>query len=211
MVGSVVTIDTEREVWVGTYRIVDDQVAVAWVRYSDEWLIDAELADTQRASTELARMARNAIARRGHPPGELRVAEPATRDSLRAELGDDIPIEAGFDQRAKELADAAVHAIEVTFGAQAMLARDARAGQTELMHARMHEAVENQLVADDPPQARLALERLQREGLDRGAAVHAIAGVFMHLMHQVLVTGKPFESAAYAAALDDLSKATSRA
>jgi hypothetical protein len=88
-----------------------------------------------------------------------------------------------------------------------MLARDARASQVELMHTRMHETVEAQLAADDPPQVRRALEHLQREGLDRGAAVHAIAGVFMDLMHQALVTGAPLDSAAYAAALDELSNA----
>lgn len=199
-------IDTEPEVWVGACRVVGDRVALAWVRLSDEWLVDAELASSEQAIAELARMAGDAIAKRGHPPGALRVADTQTRDALRAALAGDIPVEAGFDQRARALSDAAVSAIEVAFGADAMLARDARASQAELMHTRMHETVEAQLAADDPPEIRRALEHLQREGLDRAAAIHTIAGIFMHLMHQVLVTGKTFDSAAYAAALDALSK-----
>ena len=115
-----------------------------------------------------------------------------------AELGDDVTIESGFDQRAGELAEAAASAVEVAFEAEAMMARDANADR---MRARMHGAVEKQIDADDPPQVRQTLERLVSEGMSRDAAVHAIAGVFMHLMHQVLVTGKPFDGTAYAIAL----------
>lgn len=197
--------DTKREVWVGAHSVTGDRVALAWVRLRDEWLVDAGMADAHTATDELARMFREAVAKRGHPPTELRVADTGTRDGLRAALGDEVAVEAGFDQRCQDLADAAASAIEVAFGAEAMLANDARASQAELMHARMHETVETQLAADDPPEVRRTLERLQRDGLDRGAAVHAIAGVFMHLMHQVLVTGKPFDPASYAAALDALS------
>jgi hypothetical protein len=200
-------IDTEPEVWVGACRAVGDQVALAWVRLSDELLVDAELSSSDRDVAELARMARDAIAKRGHPPAELRVADPDTRDALRTALGPDIPVEAGFDQRARDLSDAAVSAIEVAFGAEALLAQDARDSQAELMHTRMHQTIEVQLAADDPPQVRRALDHLQREGLDRTAAIHAIAGIFMHLMHQVLLTGGTFDSAAYATALDALSKA----
>ena len=196
---------SKAEVWVGARGAVGDREALAWVRLSDEWLVDAGLAGTEVAIAELARMVRDAVAKRGRAPEALLVRDEATRDALRAELGQDIAVQAGFDQRAQDLSDAAVSAIQVAFGAEAMLSKDARASQAELMHARMHETVEVQLAANDPPAVRRTLERLQRQGLERGAAVHAIAGVFMHLMHRVLETGQPFDPAVYAAALDALS------
>ena len=192
------------EVWIGARRAFGRHVALAWVRWHDERLIDATTADPARALAELVRLVRDAVTARGYPPDVLRVSDDAAADALRGALGDQLMVEVGFDPRGQELADAATDAMEVAFGAGALLARDARASQAERMQARMHETVEAQLTADDPPAVRRTLERLQREGLDRGAAVHAIAGVFMQLMHQVLVTGQPFDPAAYAAALDGL-------
>lgn len=193
----------QREVWVGAHS-GDHRVALAWVRRSDELLIDAGMADANDGVSELARMFREAVAKRGHGPDELRVADLDLRDRLRTLLGDEVAIEAGFDPRARGLADAAISAIEVAFGAEAMLARDARNSQVDLMQTRMHETVEAQLAADDPPEARRALDRLQSGGMDRDAAVHAIAGAFMHLMHRVLETGEPFDPSEYAAVLDAL-------
>lgn len=192
------------EIWIGARRAFGRHVALAWVRWHDERLIDATTANPAHDVDALVRMAREAIAKRGYPPDVLRVSDDAAAEALRGALGDEVMVEVGFDPRAQELADAATDAMEVAFGAGALLARDARASQAQRMHARMHETVEAQLTADDPPAVRLTLERLQRAGLDRGAAVHAIAGVFMQLMHQVLVTGQPFDPAAYAVALDGL-------
>jgi hypothetical protein len=201
----VVVSEDKPEVWVGARSAVGERAALAWVRLRDEWLVDATMADGTDAIAELARMYRQAVAKRGQGPDELRVEDAATRDGLRDALGDEVVVESGFDQRAEDLARAAASAIEVAFGAEAMLANDARSSQSDLMHARMHETVESQVAANDPPAVRRTLERLQREGLDRGAAIHAIASVFMHLMHQVLVTGQAFDPKAYARALDELT------
>jgi hypothetical protein len=42
------------------------------------------------------------------------------------------------------------------------------------VHAMFHVIVEDQLLADDPPEVRRALTRLGKQGLDRHEALHAI-------------------------------------
>ncbi len=55
-------------------------------------------------------------------------------------------------------------------------------------HALAHVLVENGLAQADGP-TRAALERLQREGLDRHEAVHAIGSVLMWHIHEILAQG----------------------
>jgi len=73
-----------------------------------------------------------------------------------------------------------------------------------LMHATMHALVETQIAMGDELPVKRTLERLQREGLDRHDAVHAVANVLvLHL--QTLLTGPRPEgdpNPAYFAALE---------
>ncbi len=74
-------------------------------------------------------------------------------------------------------------------------------GQRLQLHAGMHDAVETQLARREPPETAEAIARLMGAGLDRHAAVHAVANVLVQLMHDVLTTNEPFDNAGYAAAL----------
>jgi hypothetical protein len=79
-------------------------------------------------------------------------------------------------------------------------------------HALAHVMVETGLAQADGP-TRAALERLRREGLDRHEAVHAIGGVLMWHVHEVLA--KPIDDKAasdriYHAALEKLTAETWR-
>lgn len=71
------------------------------------------------------------------------------------------------------------------------------------VHAAIHVVVENQLAQGDPPEAARALARLVEGGLDRHAAVHAVARVVGEAMTAALRDGK-FDAEAYARALDAL-------
>jgi len=63
--------------------------------------------------------------------------------------------------------------------------------------------VENQLALGEPPEAARALARLVAGGMDRHAAVHAVARVVSDALTAALRDGK-FDGAAYARALDAL-------
>lgn len=70
------------------------------------------------------------------------------------------------------------------------------------LHAAMHAVVENQAAALDPPAVAQTLTRLQAAGLDRHAALHAVASVAGDALTNALTTpGKPFDMAAYELAL----------
>ncbi len=73
------------------------------------------------------------------------------------------------------------------------------------LHAAMHAVVENQAAADDPPPVRIALARLQGAGLDRHAAVHAVASVVGDALSAALGKGGEFDPAGYAAGLEALN------
>jgi thioesterase domain-containing protein len=74
-------------------------------------------------------------------------------------------------------------------------------------HATIHAIVENQVAMGDEIPVRRTLERLQREGLDRHDAIHAVAWVLvLHLhdaLNQALPPGNPH--AAYYAELEKLT------
>lgn len=194
---------TTDEIWIGVISPLsgDELVALAWVRRRDEWLADAGTARREDGVAELGRMYLAAVASRGHGPDRLTIRDAADAAALTAIIGPDVTIDVAFDTRAGELADAATDAIEVTFGAQQLAREDA---QRSRLYARMHAAVEAQIERDDPPKTAETLARLQAAGADRDAAIHLIAAVFMRAMHDVLVTGAPFDAEGYAAALDEL-------
>ncbi len=74
------------------------------------------------------------------------------------------------------------------------------------IHATIHAVVETQIAGGEPPAVRLAMARLEVEGLDRHEAIHAVGSVLighLHaLMHGKAPAGDP--NAAYAADLERL-------
>ncbi len=54
------------------------------------------------------------------------------------------------------------------------------------LHATVHAVVENQLASGDPPEARRAMGRLLRDGLDRHEAVHAVGFVLLKHLHNLM-------------------------
>ena len=72
------------------------------------------------------------------------------------------------------------------------------------LHAIIHTVVETQLASDDPPSARRALARLQAAGNTRHEAVHAIGSVVSDTVIDVMQQQRPFNAAAYEAALGRL-------
>jgi hypothetical protein len=81
------------------------------------------------------------------------------------------------------------------------------------IHATVHVMVENQVALGDEIPVRATLERLQRQGLARHDAIHAIAGVFVeHLNTVVQAEGKVDDlNAAYYKRLESLTPASWRA
>lgn len=89
--------------------------------------------------------------------------------------------------------------------------RSAHLGTVEMrgkhlqLHAGMHDAVETQLALDDPPESAATVARLQSEGLSRHDAVHAIAGVLIQQMNDMLATSSLFDLEQYVAGLRALN------
>lgn len=72
------------------------------------------------------------------------------------------------------------------------------------VHAAAHVAVENQLAMEEPKEAREALLRLMKEGLNRHEAVHAIAAAVSNEMLAILREKRPYDAERYRASLKDL-------
>ncbi len=78
------------------------------------------------------------------------------------------------------------------------------------LHAAIHQIIENQL-AENLPEAVEALERLQRQGLDRHEAIHAMGTVVLDFFWDYLREGKDFsESSVKKEYLKGLRKITKR-
>lgn len=76
------------------------------------------------------------------------------------------------------------------------------------VHSAIHMIVENQLAANDPPQARKALERLIAEGLDRHDGIHAIGAVVAGMIFGQVKNDRPFSQESYAKKLATLDVET---
>lgn len=72
-------------------------------------------------------------------------------------------------------------------------------------HAVMHTVVENQLALNEPPAVATALERLQKQGLDRHEALHAIAYVLFQEMGGMVDSGQPYSESRYSSKLKKLT------
>jgi hypothetical protein len=73
------------------------------------------------------------------------------------------------------------------------------------LHAAMHVVAETQVAANEPPEARSALERLVREGLDRHEAIHAVASVSADELFQVMSENRPYDAERLARGLNALT------
>jgi peptidoglycan/xylan/chitin deacetylase (PgdA/CDA1 family) len=72
------------------------------------------------------------------------------------------------------------------------------------LHATFHCVIENQLATGDPPEARLALERLTQKKLSRHEAIHRIAQIFVEEVFPMLKENRPFDRERYAQKLKKL-------
>ncbi len=75
-------------------------------------------------------------------------------------------------------------------------------------HAAMHVIVESQLADAAPPEARGALERLQREGMSRHDAIHAIGWLATEHMKRAVAKQRPVDDKSYANDLAALTVAS---
>lgn len=73
------------------------------------------------------------------------------------------------------------------------------------LHALLHCAVERQLQDGLPPEVREAYERLLKGGLSDLDSVHRIGDAFAAFFEEMYRTGRPFDPAAYARALQRIA------
>jgi len=72
------------------------------------------------------------------------------------------------------------------------------------LHSAILEVVENQLTGNNPPETRLTLDRLLREGHSEEDAKKLIGAVIAAEMFYVMKENRPFDHARFVAALDRL-------
>ena len=70
-------------------------------------------------------------------------------------------------------------------------------GVNPILHVTIHQTVENQLAAKDPPVVHETLERLMRSGLSRHGAIHAIGSVLCEEIWEILSQDRPFDEERY--------------
>ena len=79
-----------------------------------------------------------------------------------------------------------------------------RDGSNPLLHVTVHEMVESQIAAGDPPAVKLTMERLEQRGVLRHEAAHRIGKVLIEEIWHVMSEQQPFNSLRYAAKLAEL-------
>ncbi len=70
-------------------------------------------------------------------------------------------------------------------------------GHNPFLHVQMHQVIENQLAAGNPPEAVEALQALCKAGAGRHEACHILAGIMIQEMYPVLKGQAPFDVQAY--------------
>lgn len=70
--------------------------------------------------------------------------------------------------------------------------------------AALRETLEAQIAADDPPETRLTLARLQREGIPDDEAWRWLSAVLLQEMALIISHKRPFDREGYIAALHHL-------
>ena len=78
------------------------------------------------------------------------------------------------------------------------------AKQAMRAHLLIHELIEKQLLAGDPPEVRGVLERLISEGLSRHQAVHAMGSVMAKEAYLMMRDKRPLDREAYLGQLETL-------
>lgn len=78
-------------------------------------------------------------------------------------------------------------------------------GVNPILHVTIHQTVENQLAAKDPPVVHETLERLMRSGLSRHEAIHAIGSVLSEEIWEILSQERPFDEERYERGLQQLN------
>jgi hypothetical protein len=79
-------------------------------------------------------------------------------------------------------------------------------GNPELAKSALLETVENQIRNNEPPEARVTLERLLKEGSSREEAVRLIASALVSEIYGVLKNDVPYDNARYVTNLHRLPK-----
>jgi hypothetical protein len=77
-------------------------------------------------------------------------------------------------------------------------------GVNPILHVTIHQTIENQLAAKEPPAVHETLERLTRSGLSRHEAIHAIGSVLSLEIWEILKEDRPFDEGRYERGLRQL-------
>ena len=81
-----------------------------------------------------------------------------------------------------------------------------RDGSNPIMHVIIHQTVENQIAANEPPETAKTLERLLSQGKTRHEAVHEIGIVLAEEMFGIMTTKQPYNEQRYIRKLRRLIK-----
>ena len=76
--------------------------------------------------------------------------------------------------------------------------------------AALRETLEAQIAADDPPETRLTLARLQREGIPEEEAWRWVSAVLLQEIALIMSLKRPFDREGYIAALNHLPELRDR-
>ena len=76
--------------------------------------------------------------------------------------------------------------------------------RSKMLNAAILQAVDNQLRAGDPPEARQTLDRLLASGLSEQESRRLIACALINEIWSVTTTGQPYDAARYIATLERL-------
>jgi hypothetical protein len=77
-------------------------------------------------------------------------------------------------------------------------------GVNPILHVTIHQTIENQSAAKDPPVVHETLERLMRSGLSRHEAIHAIGSVLSVGIWEILKEERLFDEGRYERGLRQL-------
>jgi hypothetical protein len=77
-------------------------------------------------------------------------------------------------------------------------------GVDPILHVTIHQTIENQLAAKEPPVVHETLERLMRSGLSRHEAIHAIGSVLSVEIWEILKEERSFNEERYERGLRQL-------
>ncbi len=76
--------------------------------------------------------------------------------------------------------------------------------------AALREVLEAQIAANEPPETRLTLARLQREGIPEDEAWRWLSAVLLQEMSLIIRDNRPFDREGYIAALTQLPELRDR-